>query len=293
MLQLNTIFIRQLILVTLLFAITATNRATGASITWVGNTTAWLTPGNWSGNAVPLIGDNVTIPTSPTGGNFPTISTGTNPLHDIIIQAGATVSQTGGTLQVNHDWRNSGTYTASAGTIQFIGNAAGATFFDVGTNQFYDVIVDAGVQPQFDAIVGSSVLIAHDYTNNNTGLDENNKCTFTFNGTGTQNIYSASTAGKQSFGNLVINKSAGTATLTSNIEITANLTITTGTFSTGSNYSIIVAGNAAFNGGSFTMNTSTITVTATCICPGSSYCNRTCIHSEASAIKCYITRNNN
>jgi len=48
-------------------------------LTWSGNvSTDWDTPGNWDGNVVPGTSFNVIIPSSPAGGRWPVISSGTN-----------------------------------------------------------------------------------------------------------------------------------------------------------------------------------------------------------------------
>jgi len=63
---------------------------------WVGNTTDWNTAGNWSSNAVPnSCATTVFIPTSPSGGSFPTISSGTFNVGDIEIESNATVTING------------------------------------------------------------------------------------------------------------------------------------------------------------------------------------------------------
>lgn len=259
-----------------LLIITSFNIVEGAAKTWVGTTNDWSTGSNWSPSGAPTNADDATIPTSPTGGNFPTISTGTVAVKKMTIQSGATVTQTGGTLQVADDWENSGTFTASSGAVQFTGNGSAASIFNVGTNQFYDVIVDAGIDPKFDNNANGSILVSHDFTNNNTGLDNNVNPTFTFNGSGNQNIFSAGTSGKTTFGNLVINKSGGTVSLTSGLEVFSDLTITAGSLSTGSNYTLLIGGNAAFNGGSFTINASTIIVPGTWTNAGSTITGGAC-----------------
>ena len=59
--------------------------------TWVGNTTDWADANNWSPTGVPTSFDQVTIPTSPTGGNFPVITT-TAQAKDLTIDANALVT---------------------------------------------------------------------------------------------------------------------------------------------------------------------------------------------------------
>ena len=68
--------------------------------TWIGNSTDWNTPNNWSLNAIPLITDNVVIPNT---ANQPIISTSTNAVvNNITIDNNASVSiENGGSLIVD------------------------------------------------------------------------------------------------------------------------------------------------------------------------------------------------
>ena len=59
--------------------------------------------------------------------------------------------------------------------------------------------------------------------------------------------------------NLVVNGSGGTFNLSSGIVVNEGLILTTGTVSTtGSNYPINVAGDVTMNGGTFSLNASTV-----------------------------------
>lgn len=72
--------------------------------TWNGNvSTDWGNASNWGGG-VPGSSDDATIPSSPSGGRWPTISSGTYALKKLIFQANASVDQTGGTLQLNNNY---------------------------------------------------------------------------------------------------------------------------------------------------------------------------------------------
>jgi photosystem II stability/assembly factor-like uncharacterized protein len=69
---------------------------------WIGNTTDWFLPTNWSENNVPNNSYNVVIPIAPSGGNFPLVQTGnTANCHDLIIHDGATIT-VDGTLNVGN-----------------------------------------------------------------------------------------------------------------------------------------------------------------------------------------------
>jgi hypothetical protein len=148
-------------------------------------------------------------------------------------------------LTIAHDYKNNngGTFNSSDGTIQFTGSGGGGSDFSTGTNQFYNVIVDAGVNPKFDNKGGGNVSVAGNFTNNNSGLDVA-KSTFTFNGSGNQTIYSASTPlpGNTTFGNLVIDKPSGTIQLLSDVAVENTFTEENGTLAE-NGYTLWVAGS--------------------------------------------------
>jgi len=105
---------------------------------WIGNTTDWSTPGNWT-NGEPVTGTKTIIPTSPDGGNFPNI-TASEAAGEVNIEAGATINFTGsGQLAVSGDWNNLGTFDPSAGTVLFDGSISqGIT----GISTFYNLTVN-------------------------------------------------------------------------------------------------------------------------------------------------------
>ncbi len=68
---------------------------------WIGTTGDWNTETNWTKGSVPNMSYNVTIPASPSGGNFPVIPAGyTAKCNKIKLQNGATIT-VNGTLEVN------------------------------------------------------------------------------------------------------------------------------------------------------------------------------------------------
>jgi hypothetical protein len=250
------------LVVAMLMVICCISTGSTSAQMWTGSvSTAWEISSNWSTGVVPTTATDAIVPASPWGGRFPIISTGTQGVKSLTIQAGASVTQTGGILQVSRDWKNSGTFNATAGTVQFTASSGAGATFATGTNNFYRVLVNSGVDPGFNNVTGSNVSIAGDFTLNNTAYaDATTFCTFTFNGSGDQNIYSA-LASAATFGNLVINKSSGRVTLNSFIKVNGNLTVSSGGLSTGANYGLTISGTAAFNGGTFDMNGSSIAVT--------------------------------
>ncbi|HEY9114115.1 MAG TPA: GEVED domain-containing protein [Bacteroidales bacterium] len=81
-----------------------------ASNIWQGTSTSWATASNWSKALVPTSYFNVTIPTTPTGGNFPVIALGTNATcNNLTIESGAN-------LKINGSLTVLGSMTNNAGT---------------------------------------------------------------------------------------------------------------------------------------------------------------------------------
>ncbi|MBS0027750.1 T9SS type A sorting domain-containing protein [Chitinophaga sp. 22321] len=109
---------------------------------WTGAvSTSWYVTGNWSSAAVPVSTTNVTIPTGLT--NYPLINTGTAIANNITIQTGATVTVSSAILRIGGVISNTGTFTATAGTIELNGAGAqtipAATF---ATNTLSNLIVN-------------------------------------------------------------------------------------------------------------------------------------------------------
>ncbi|MEO6731694.1 MAG: T9SS type A sorting domain-containing protein [Ferruginibacter sp.] len=103
--------------------------ATINTITWAGtNTIDWSTLANWDCGGtppaeIPSSTNNITIPTSPSGGRFPTISDIAS-INNIGISSGASIIvAVGGTFQIYGSITNSGSFTATSGTISMRGSA--------------------------------------------------------------------------------------------------------------------------------------------------------------------------
>jgi photosystem II stability/assembly factor-like uncharacterized protein len=72
-----------------------------ATDTWLGISSEWNTNSNWSDNNVPTESYNVTIPTSPSGGNFPIIPVSTSvTINKLTLETNAEIT-VNGTLQIN------------------------------------------------------------------------------------------------------------------------------------------------------------------------------------------------
>jgi len=89
-----------------------------ATKTWLGNTTDWNTASNWNPASLPSSSDQIIIPTSPSGGNMPTINSGSYTIKSLTIESGATLTQNNGTLLVKGSQTSiSGTYNQTGGTF--------------------------------------------------------------------------------------------------------------------------------------------------------------------------------
>ena len=91
---------------------------------WNGSvSTDWNTAGNWDCNQLPTLLTNVLIANSKP--RYPNNSTGTtDQSKDLTIQVNASVTVTGNTLEIAGAISNSGTFTATAGTIEMKGSGA-------------------------------------------------------------------------------------------------------------------------------------------------------------------------
>lgn len=228
---------------------------TGGTATLAGLTSASVV--NVSGGTVTstvnLILNSGAVLTQSGGTIHLATNTSTTPTDSIVIASGATVNQSGGTLsskdygagagtfnqtgstalfKVFHDWKpgTGSVFNATAGTVEFPSVGGGGPDFATGTRQFANLVVDATSDPVFDNVAGSNIPISGNFTNNNAAYSEGANATFTFNGTSSQSITSASTGTNTTFGNLVIANTGNTVTLTSNITIAGTLAVSSGTF---------------------------------------------------------------
>ncbi|MBF9222993.1 Ig-like domain-containing protein [Hymenobacter ruricola] len=113
------------------------------AVIWNGSqSTDWYTAANWTPNTVPTISLDATIPASTP--NQPFIGAGTAFARNLTLNTGATLTQTGGTLDVRADLTNNGTFRPTGGTV-----VLGTTFQTNGPNllgsgavRFWDLTVN-------------------------------------------------------------------------------------------------------------------------------------------------------
>ncbi|MEO6722659.1 MAG: T9SS type A sorting domain-containing protein [Ferruginibacter sp.] len=141
--------------------------ATINTITWAGtNTTDWSLLANWDcggvpPDALPTSTSNVTIPTTPTGGRYPTIST-TAPIKNIAISPSASIIvANGGVFEIYGTITNNGTFTATDGAISMRGavqQTIPANAFSTNTIKNLTINNSAGV------LLGGALNITGTYT---------------------------------------------------------------------------------------------------------------------------------
>lgn len=169
--------------------------------------------------------DAITI----NAGGTITQSGGSVALRDFTTTAGApdgTYNQSAGTFKIYHDFKSSGTFNSTGGTVQFAGVGGPANWpATTGPTQFFDVLLD--VDPGFDLNAAISLGVAGAWTSNAAVNMSAFATTVTFNGTGAQTIGGSATT---TFANVTVNKTSGTATLARAETLTGgNLSVTAGT----------------------------------------------------------------
>jgi len=147
------------------------------------------------------------------GGTF-TQSGGTVDTKDLTTAAGpppGTYTQSGGMLKMYHDFRHSGSFNSTGGTVQWEAQAGGGSFpSTTAPTQFFNLVLNA--DPHIDNNA-SNVSVAGDLMAN-VAMDLSGKpITVTFNGTGNQILGGSSNV---VFASLVVNKPSGTLTLAAN-----------------------------------------------------------------------------
>jgi trimeric autotransporter adhesin len=241
--------------------LTARTSFADGSYTWTGTTsTEWNLAANWGGSGPPTGADSVTIPSSPTGGRFPTVSgsSGNVACSNLVLNSGAaltmtggsltnsgsltinstatvtisggrltsynrgditlngSVSQSGGTLACSHNWSGSGSYNATGGTVEFLGNNNGQ--LNAGpTYNFFNVLIDAGATTKFD--IGAIIVgVAGNWTNNGAPTLTGQATTINLNGTSSQTIAGSSTT---TFRNLTIANTQAAVSATTSLNLSS------------------------------------------------------------------------
>lgn len=275
--------------------------STATLYTWVGSlSTDWNDPLNWDVGAVPSNSTTHDV-IIPDVTNDPVLGSGLDGVcRNITIQSGGQVTiQNNLNLTIGNNMDNSGTLTVSAGSASAIsvGNtwtnsgtfspgsstvtltaASGTKTITIGTGSFNNLTINGGATFQPSAAIdinGNFTISAgtFDVTSSsfqvNVGGNWTNSATFTsrsgtviFDGTGAQSINTGGTGAGQQFYNFRIMKASGTATLTGNLDVNNDLTLSTGTFANGA-FTIQVGGNWNNTGATFTAGSGLVTFDGT------------------------------
>ena len=237
------------------------------SYTWTGGTTPWGTATNWSPNGTPGAADSVTIPWVASG-NYPFLSASTA-VTDLTIQTNASLDTGGYNLTITGTLSNAGTlYRQGSDTVSLSDTAKGTTVYrsrdgpiqTYGGPDYYRLRIDSNAMTLgADLVVNENLIVAGGSLSPGSNQisvggvwNVATGATFTagtgtvvINGTGAQMISAGGTDASHAFNNLTINKSSGSATLGTAIQVGGNLTIQAGSLDVGagSNYSIGVAKN--------------------------------------------------
>ncbi|HXI70589.1 MAG TPA: Ig-like domain repeat protein [Verrucomicrobiae bacterium] len=153
-------------------------------------------------------------------------SAGTNAILDL--SGTGTMIMTGGLLKIYHNYNPAtpANFTATDGTVEFAGSANNTAFNTAGTYQFFNVLIDSGVDPAFDNDI-NTIAVAGSWTNNGSPILTAAATTVLFNGTTAQNIAGSSTT---VFANLTIANTTAPVTALTNFSIVTlrNCTINNG-----------------------------------------------------------------
>jgi hypothetical protein len=148
----------KILIIFLLFLLSGITSSFAATKTWVGATTNWNTASNWNPASIPGSSDEIIIPTSPSGGNMPTINSGSFTIKSLTIESSATLTQTSGTLLVKGAQTSiSGTYNQTGGTYltdQTVTINSGGTLNISGTFHLAD---DISKDPSDHLVVNGTI----------------------------------------------------------------------------------------------------------------------------------------
>jgi hypothetical protein len=117
--------------------------AAPTTVTWNGSvSTDWFTAANWTPNTVPTASTSATIPSAPSGGRFPAITTATLPanVRNLSLNSGATLTQTAGTLALAGTLTNNGSLQLTGGTVS-LGGTALSNIVGSSTTRFWNLTV--------------------------------------------------------------------------------------------------------------------------------------------------------
>lgn len=205
---------------------------------WIGATnTDWNIAENWTAGHSPYTTDDVLIPTSPSGGRFPALTSNVE-IKTLEIESGATVTAGSYNITINGStgaWINNGTFYPGTGTVYFTKGDLTKIVTIAGTTQFNDINIAANtyIRPGSGTYIRISGQVVGDPSSVVDLTSPNN--TVEYNGSTSQSVLSPITDGfpEKGYYNLVLSGS-GSKTILNDLFITGDLT-TDAIISVGSN----------------------------------------------------------
>ena len=223
-------------------AITSFGDFTGMdnAVEWTGNvSTDWALAGNWDNGAVPTSLTNVVIPSSAI--RMPSIVTSVS-CNGLAVNSGATVTNTSsGILNIGGTFTNAGTFTDNGATV-FNGTAGQQTFSGVAIfnnltlNNTSGLLLPAAITVNNNLLLTAGTLNANNFNITLKGNWTNNVSTTAFTAGSATITFSGSTSqlidgtASTTFNNFTAANTANTVSLNTNISITGNLSVSSGTF---------------------------------------------------------------
>ena len=137
---------------------------------WIGGTSSdWHTAVNWNNDIIPIFSSRITIPLGALP--YPIVSAGIGNVQGIVIENGATLTVAGTTLKISGDINNSGTFDASAGTIEM----NGITAQTIAANTFLNNTINNLIVSNNISLAGQqSITSSLSFGGNNKTLTSNN-----------------------------------------------------------------------------------------------------------------------
>lgn len=133
-------------------AVAASN---GLLTIWTGRLSRnWFTEGNWTAG-IPTAKQDAVIPAGAS--RYPVLAAGTTAVKDLLVNGGATLTQTGGTLALQGNLTNNGTFTATGGTVATTGSTS-QTLGGISPLAFYDLSIGSAGARQATSVSLQDVL---------------------------------------------------------------------------------------------------------------------------------------
>lgn len=233
--------------------------------TWMGTTSNWSTPGNWSLGVVPSANYDVTIP---SGGTQPVLTAAAT-VHNLTIQSGASLTLAGNNLTVGGTFSNLGTFILQGnetisgtpdythGTWQYVGDGSGGTITLLGGS--YNNLAINDTHGMHDTFKTNSALAIAGTFQVTSGIYNANGQTTTVTGlTTVGGTYQGSTASQTFNGGLSLadaaanNLGAFYESGSGTVSIAGNLTETnSGVFNDTSSGAVTISGAVSLTSSSF------------------------------------------